>query len=392
MRRRLLLPIMLVLACAGACTGTPTPSASGQPDNTAMVLAEPMAPTTLNPLAGYAPNGAAKIYDGLYEYQPDGTLRPALAGALPVPSADGRSWTVSLRTGIEFSNGTPFGAIDVLDTYHALLDPKLGSPLRSSYSMLTSLTEIDENTIRFNLAYPYAPFPDKLVLGILPVAALNAGLPIAEMPPAVGTGPYTLVSWTKGSKLVLAANTRYAAVLGGPPKVKKVTVLFVPDDQERVRMLRNGKLDGAAVSPAQAATFVRSDAFDVLTDQAADLRAVQLPVHGPVTGDPAIRLALNLAVNRQTLVNGPLQGTGTPASTPMPAVLPEFVEPSATFTQDQEKARTDLLAGGWVADTRGGRSRHGVTAAFTLDYPRATPWTRAWPPRSSRPPRPSASR
>jgi peptide/nickel transport system substrate-binding protein len=346
---------MLVLALAGACTGTPTPSASGQPDNTAMVLAEPVAPTTLDPLAGFAPNGASKIYDGLYAYQPDGTLQPVLASAPPAPSADGREWTVPVRTGISFSDGTPFGIADVVAAYKSVLSTS--SPLHTSYAMLTQVAQVGANRVRFTLAYPYAPFPDKLVLGI----------PEGHGP--TGTGPYEVVSWSLGGRMVLAANTRRAAVLGGPPKVKRVTVLVVPDDTDRVRMLRNGKLDGAAVSPAQATSFARSDAFTVFTDPSADLRAVQLPVHGPVTGDRAIRLALNEAVNRQALVNGPLRGTGTPASTPMPAVLPEFVEPAATFTRDQEKARTALLAGGWVADTSGKRSRHGVTAAFTLDYP-----------------------
>lgn len=361
--------LLAVLLGAAACTGTPTPSASGQPDNLAMVLAEPAEPTSLNPLAGYAPNGSAKIYDGLYEHQADGTLRPVLATGEPVPSGDGRSWTVTLRSGVRFSDGTPFSAIDVLTTYQALLDPRFDSPLRSDYSMLTGLTEIDQNTIRFDLAYPYAPFPNKLVLGILPVASLRTPGPVDDLPTAVGTGPYTLVSWTRGTRLVLAANPRYPVALGGPPKVKKVTVLFVADDVRRAALLRNGKLDGAALAPAQAVTFARSNAFQVFTDHAADLRAVQLPVHGKVTGDHSIRLALNLAVDRRALVNGPLRSTGTPASTPMPAVLPEFVEPAATFTQNQEEARDELLAGGWVANPHGGRARHGVTAAFTLDYP-----------------------
>jgi peptide/nickel transport system substrate-binding protein len=366
----LLLSIIPVLAVAAACTGTPTPSASGRPDNTAMVLAEPMEPASLNPLDGYAPNGAAKIFDGLYEYQPDGTLRPALAGALPVPSADGRSVTV--REGVTFSDGTPLAVTDVLATYRALLDPRFASPLRTSYSMLSSVTEVSDSTIRFNLAHPYAPFPDKLVLGIVPATALATVEPVTELPmdtKPVGTGPYTLVSWTKGDQLVLAANPRYPTVLGGPPKVKKVTVLFVSGDQDRVTKLRNGKLDGAAVSPAQAAGFTRSTGFTVLTDHSADLRAIVLPRQGRVTGDPAIRLALNEAVDRRALVSGPLKGTGTPASTPMPAVLPEFVEPSATFKVNQTQARTDLLAGGWIADPSGGRTKHGVAAAFTLAYP-----------------------
>jgi peptide/nickel transport system substrate-binding protein len=337
-----------------------------------MVLAEPVAPASLNPLAGYAPNGAGKIFDGLFEYQADGTLQPMLASALPVPSADGRSWTVTLRGDVEFSNGVPFSAIDVLDTYDALLNPAFASPLRASYSMLTSLTEINATTIRFNLAYPYAPFPDKLVLGILPAASLKTPQPVDQLPmdtAPIGTGPYTLVSWTKGSRMVLAANPRYAAAFGGPPKVKKVTVLFVPNDTDRVRDLRDGKLDGAAVAPTQAAGFAKSDAFTVLTDTSADLRAIQLPAHGPVTGDPAIRLALNQAVDRPAMVTNALAGAGAPAVTPLPAVLPEFAEPSATFTGSQDHARTELLQAGWIANTDGGRSKHGVPAAFKLDYP-----------------------
>src|SRR6266702_479415 len=368
-RRFLLLSIILVTGLAGACTGTPTPSASGRSDNTAMVLAEPVEPTSLNPLSGYAPNGSAKIFDGLYEHQTDGTLRPTLASAAPVPSADGKSWTVTLRTGIRFSDGTPFAAVDVLATYRALINPAFAAPVRADYSMLTGVDEVGPSTIRFDLAYPYAPFPDRLVLGIVAAPSLATVEPVSQLPTAVGTGPYTLVSWTKGSQLTLAANPLYPTVLGGPPKVKKVVVQFVPNDTDRAARLRAGKLDGAALAPTQAATFAHTDGFSVLTDHSADLRAVQLPAHGPVTGDPAIRLALNHAVDRGALVSGPLSGAGTPAATPMPAALPEFVEPSATFTTSQDQARTALLQAGWIANTDGGRSKEGVPAAFTLDYP-----------------------
>src|SRR6266702_2208425 len=335
-RRFLLLSIILVTGLAGACTGTPTPSASGRSDNTAMVLAEPVEPTSLNPLSGYAPNGSAKIFDGLYEHQTDGTLR---------------------------------AAVDVLATYRALINPAFAAPVRADYSMLTGVDEVGPSTIRFDLAYPYAPFPDRLVLGIVAAPFLATVEPVSQLPTAVGTGPYTLVSWTKGSQLTLAANPLYPTVLGGPPKVKKVVVQFVPNDTDRAARLRAGKLDGAALAPTQAATFAHTDGFSVLTDHSADLRAVQLPAHGPVTGDPAIRLALNHAVDRGALVSGPLSGAGTPAATPMPAALPEFVEPSATFTTSQDQARTALLQAGWIANTDGGRSKEGVPAAFTLDYP-----------------------
>jgi peptide/nickel transport system substrate-binding protein len=367
-----LLPVVLLAGLTAACTGAPTPSASGQPDNTAMVLAEATEPTSLNPLDGYAPYGAGKIFDGLLEYDDNGALRPALAQAPPVPSVDGKSWTVTLRTGITFSNGSPFGVADVLATYQALLNPAFASPLRTDYSMLTGVAQTGPNTVRFDLAYPYAPFPNKLVLGILPAAALATPGPVATAPfdtQPIGTGPYELRSWTKGQQLVLTANSRYAPVLGTVPKVKKVTVEFIADDTTRMQRLRAGKLDGAALAPTQAAQFAKTDAFDVLTDPSADLRAISLPANGPVTGDETVRLALNEAVNRTGMVSGALGGDGTPASTPIPVTLPEFIEPTAVFGYDPIKAQTQLDTAGWVTGPDGIRARNGVTAEFPLDYP-----------------------
>ena len=366
-RRHLLLPVVLLAGLTAACTGAPTPSASGRPDNSAMVLAEATEPTSLNPLEGYAPYDASKIFDGLLEYQADGSLRPVLAAGQPIPSADGKSWTITLRTGIKFSNGTPLTAADVVATYQALLNPAFASPLRDDYAMLTAITQTDPSTIRFDLAYPYAPFPNKLVLGIVPAAALSTPVPVASAPTPVGTGPYVLQSWTKGQSLVLTDNPKYT--LGTPPKVKRVTVQFVPDDATRAQRLRAGKLDGAALAPTQAAQFAKSDAFDVFTDPSADIRAITLPESNPVAGDPAIRLALNEAVNRTAMVTNALGGQGAPAMTPIPSVLPEFVEPTATFSHDPAKAQSQLDNAGWTAGADGTRVHNGVTAEFALDYP-----------------------
>lgn len=366
-RRHLLLPVVLLAGLTAACTGAPTPSASGRPDNSAMVLAEAMEPTSLNPLDGYAPYGASKIFDGLLEYQADGSLRPVLATAPPTPSADGRTWTVGVRSGVRFSNGAPLTTADVVATYQALLNPAFDSPLRADYPMLSGVTQVDAHTVSFQLAYPYAPFPNKLVLGIVPAAALATPAPVASAPTPVGTGPYVLQSWTKGQHMVLVDNPKYT--LGAPPKVKRVTVQFVPDDATRAQRLRAGKLDGAALAPTQAAQFAKSDAFTVLTDPSADIRAITLPQSNPVTADPAVRLALNQAVNRASMVSKALGGLGSPATTPIPSVLPEFVEPTATFSYDAAKATAALYADGWVAGTDGIRARNGVTAELTLDYP-----------------------
>lgn len=357
-KSRLLVPL-LAAALVGACTGDPAPPASGDPDGTSMVIAVADEPPDVNPLSGYAEHGAAKLYDGLVEHEADLSLRPALAANLPEPAADGRSWTVRLRSGVTFADGSPFEAQDVVATYRAVLDPARKSPLRQRFPMLKSVTAVDAATVRFDLTAPYAPFPDLLVLGIVSSESVATDKP-------VGTGPYQLESWARGKKMVLAANSSY---WDGPPAIRKVTVEFIPDDDARADRLRDGKLDGAALPPPLATRFENTDGMLVAYHSAADVRAVVLPEGNPVTGDEDLRLALNHAVDREAMRDDAVATKARVAYTPMPNVLAEFVDPDATFEFDVTSALDALSAGGWVPGESGVRTKNGVQARFTLNYP-----------------------
>ncbi|MFT7838209.1 ABC transporter substrate-binding protein [Saccharothrix sp. BKS2] len=361
---RPLLPTLVVAAllAAAGCTGDTTPSAAGTPDGSALVLADAVEPTTLNPLLGYGREGVSKIYDGLVEHRADGSVGPRLAAEPPTPAADGLSWTVQLRRDVAFTDGTTFGPEDVVATYRALLDPAAGSTERAAYDGLTGVEQLDADTVRFTLARPRAAFPHLLVLGILPSEAL--GVPLADVTP-VGTGPYRLVEWARGDRMVLEAN---AAHFGGEPEIRKLTVVFVPDDNTRAQRMQAGEFDGTELPPRLAAAFGNANGMRVLTHRSADLRAVTMPA-GPVTGDGAIRMALNHAVNRKGLVDNLLGGKGAPESTPVPAALPEFVETAAEFTHDRAQAELLLDQAGWLRGPDGVRARDGVPARFTLMYP-----------------------
>jgi peptide/nickel transport system substrate-binding protein len=359
----LVAPVLLVsVLVVSACTGGTTPSASGNPDGTSLVIAVAEEPAELDPLGGYAQHGAAKIFDGLVEHDADLSLRPALAATLPQPSADGRMWTVKLRPGVTFSDGTPFEAQDVVATYRALLDPARRSPVRQRFTMLKSVRAIDPSTVEFTLTAPYAPFPELLVLGILPSESLTGPRPAEP----IGTGPYRLADWQRGSRMVLEANENY---YDGAPAIKKVTVEFIPDDKTRADRMREGKLDGAALPPALAREFASTDGLQVVAHSAADVRAVVLPSDDPVTGDPAVRTALNDAVDRQAAVDKVLAGQGSVAYTPMPGVLAEFVEAGASYEHDLTRALDLLESSGWRTGPAGIRTRGGRAAQFTLRYP-----------------------
>jgi peptide/nickel transport system substrate-binding protein len=360
----LLAALLTALLLAG-CTADPVPPASGDPDGTSLVIAVAQEPTEVDPLAGFGPYGAAKVFDGLLEHDADLDLRPGLATDLPEPSPDGRTWTVRLRPGVTFSDGTPLDAQDVVATYQAVLDPARESPVRQRFPMLARVVAVDKAVVRFELTAPYAPFPELLVLGITSSESVS-GQGAGGAAPPVGTGPYVLADWQRGTRMVLEANEDH---WGGAPAIKEVTVEFVPDDEARAERMREGKLDGVALPPELAAEFDDIDGLLVVAHSAADVRAVVLPEEDPVTGDPAVRLALNHAMDRESVVSGVLAGQGRVAFTPMPAVLAEFVEPGAAFDHDITRALDALESSGWVTGPDGVRTRGGRAARFTLRYP-----------------------
>ncbi len=122
-----LLPVTVALTVLStACRAPSTSGAAG--DGAELVLAEAYEDETLHPLMGYASDGASKIFDGLVRHDAARVVQPALATEVPEASAGGRSYTLRLRDGVSFHDGSSFGAEDVVATYRALLDPESASP------------------------------------------------------------------------------------------------------------------------------------------------------------------------------------------------------------------------------------------------------------------------
>ncbi|GIF69290.1 hypothetical protein Ais01nite_73250 [Asanoa ishikariensis] len=364
-------PAVLV-ACAlalAACSTSPTTSGAAASADRTFVVATAGEPDTLNPVLNYGVDGASLIFDGLVARDAGNALVPGLAAALPTVSPDGKTVTATLRDGIAFHDGSPLTSADVVFTYQAILDPKVDSVIRSDLEMLASVTAPDPKTVVFTLKYAYAPFLQRLALGIVPAAALQ-GTDVNQADfnrKPIGTGPYKVESWTPGDKLVLAANDTY---FGGKPANAKVVVAFVADDNVRAQRMRAGEFDAAELAPKLAAGFDSVGGYQVHRVDSADYRGVMLPMGNPVTGDLAVRKALNAAVDRTAMIGGVLGGAGEPAYGPVPPTS-EFAEPAAAGrpAADAVAATAALDAGGWAAGGDGIRAKGGQRAAFTLMYP-----------------------
>ncbi|MFF2921252.1 ABC transporter substrate-binding protein [Streptomyces celluloflavus] len=356
------------LALAMAACSTPDGGrgggAAGSKDSAVVGIA--YEPETLSPLLGYGKDGNSKIFDGLLTHDAAMKLKPALAAALPTVSEDGKAYTFPLRKGVKFSDGKPFTADDVVFTYETILDEKTNNASKAELDAVEKVAKKDDHTVVFQLKYPYVPFAERTVLPIAPrhIAGgqdVNNGSFTTK---PVGTGPYILTNWSKGEKLTFKANPGY---WGGAPKVKNFTMAIIKDDDIRATRLRSGDLDGAILPPNLAATFASGQGKQTLTAKTFDYRNVTLPSANPVTGDKAVRQALDVAVDREAMVKGILNGAGRPAYGPVPTDSPWFAK-GTERPHDLKKAEQILDAAGWRKGDDGVRVKDGQRASFTLWY------------------------
>ena len=137
------------------------------------------------------------IHDPLIHYDPDTkTYHPMLAESWE-KSADNLSWTIKLKKGVKFHNGSAFTSKDAVDHINRILDPKNKSRSRSFISAIEGATAIDAHTIVYKLKHPWTPFLSQLaalnMIGLVPShEAVEAGTQNRE---PVGTGPYRFKSW-----------------------------------------------------------------------------------------------------------------------------------------------------------------------------------------------------
>lgn len=354
-------------AGVAACSAPGGGAGGGDQPADSVVIGVATEPDTLSPLLGYGKDGNSKIFDGLLARDSHLKLKPALAAALPKVGDGGRTYTYTLRDGVEFSDGEPLTAQDVVFTYRTVLDARTNNTAKSELDAVKDVRADGDDKVVFTLKYPYAAFAARTVLPIVPEHIAggqdpNTGSFNTE---PVGTGPYVLADWSKGEKLTFKANPHY---WGGAPKVKTLTVAIIPDDDVRATRLRSGDLDGAVLPPNLAATFDNDDDRRTYEAKTYDFRAVTLPTANPVTGDRAVRQALDAAVDRRAMVDKILDGAGSPAYGPLPGDDPWFAKDIAR-PHDLAKARRILDEAGWKPGEDGVRVKDGRRAAFTLLYP-----------------------
>jgi peptide/nickel transport system substrate-binding protein len=366
----------------------PAPAAGDRPLRLGLV----QQPNSLDPLRAvqfYENYLAEAIFSALTVIDDRGQVAPDLVERVPTRSnggisADGKTITYKLRRGVRWQDGVPLTSHDVAFTLRLMRDPKTNFPELSIYSIIDRLDTPDDRTVVLHLRSPWADATSNLFVGgqdgsIVPehvlegVTDLNSSA--FESKP-IGSGPYRVVSWERGSRLNLSANPLY---FRGKPQIERIEFHYVPDQNTLGIQVKTGELDFSPQIPVQfAARLVDTPALRVLSAPTFnDIELVFNTRRAPFD-DVRVRRALALAVDRNRLITSVYRGFALPADDLVPPQS-EFhaSDPSLRLGGDAQGARRLLDEAGWKAGPDGVRSKNGTPLSFSLSLPTGYPTSNA---------------
>ncbi len=278
------------------------------------------------------------VYDEDYKLTTDG-----LAEEVTAEKAD--QWTIRLRDGIEFHNGKPLTADDVIYSLQRILTPKLGLFGAAGLSSVDPKTihKMDKRTVRLPLKGPDSTIGDQLgqfYNGIVPVGYSRTG-PLRY----VGTGPFKVQSFTPGAQSVHVRNPNYWH--SGQPYFEQVTVIDFSDPTAQVNALLSGQIDAMTDIPfAQIEAAKANGGLSILESPGGGWLPLCMAIDLPPFTDNRVRQAFRLIADRPALLGQVLSGHGRVANDLYSPFDPCFDSDLPQREQDIAKAKSLLASAG----------------------------------------------
>jgi peptide/nickel transport system substrate-binding protein len=316
---------------------------------------------------------AAQIYDTLLFLTEEGEYLPWLAEEVTV-NDDATEYTIRLRPGVTFHDGTPLDAEALAFNFDRIVDPATQSAKAIGEMGPYDRTEVvDELTVvvHFSDSYPgfLAAISDWRSGGPHSPTAIQAD-PTGYRFAPVGTGPFRFVEWVQGSRIVLERNPDYAwprpgTSHEGPPLLDRVVFRTIAEDGSRVVSLRNREVDGILRLPPQELAGIENDPNYTVLRATLPGSGVILVVNAgkPPTDDLAFRQALLHVVSPDQISRVGYFGAWPPhRGSVLSESNPNFVDIDDMFPFDPERAAQLLDEGGWELGADGVRVKDGHRA------------------------------
>lgn len=297
--------------------------------------------STLNQAAGKA------YYEGLYEFDKDLKIQPKLATEYSV-TPDGLVYTVKLRPGVKFHDGTDFNAEAVKVNFDRVSNPENKLARYTQFNRVKKTEVIDPLTVRITLTEPFSAFINALAhpaaMMISPAALTKYGKEIGFHP--VGTGPFQFVDWKPAEYLKVEKFPGYWNK--GYPKVDTLTFRTVTDNNTRAAVVQTGEAQFAFPIPyEQISVLQKNDKLDIVDDKASIMaRYMSMNVREKPFSDLKVRQAINFAINKEALSKVAYSGYASVLDGVIPQGV-EFASKIGGWPYDPKKAKALLTEAGY---------------------------------------------
>lgn len=313
------------------------------------------------------------VYNRLVEFERGTTtLGPALAESWEV-SDDGLEYTFKLRAGVKFHTTDGFtptrdmNADDVVwsferqwSTSHAFHTVSGGTyeyfQGMDMPNLIKAIEKVDDMTVKFVLNKPEAPFLANLGMDFASVfsaeyadAMSAAGTPEEVDLSPVGTGPFQLVAYQKDAVIRYKAHPDYWA---GKAAIDDLVFAITPDASVRWQKVQAGECHIMPYpNPADIDTIAANDDVELMEQEGLNVGYLAFNVEKPPFDNKVVRQALNMAVNKQAILDAVFQGAGSAAKNPIPPTIWSYNDAVEDYPYDPEKAKAMLEEAG-VADLK----------------------------------------
>ena len=327
-------------AALEAATAEPEPAApTGDPGR--VVIAVTTEPSTLDPQAVNDRSSrvvTANLFESLLGRDASTALVPVLATGYE--AFDDDTWRFTVREGVTFHDGQALDAQAVADALNRMLDPDYSTQRDSYIRGMVNVEAVDDVTVDVHTDGVNATLP--LQIAQLPIFAPGTADTVGENP--VGTGPYMFESWERGQQITAVRNANY---WGDAPSIDAFTVRFIPDKQTSLAALQAGEVDLVLdILPEQVPLVPQA-----LSVPATEYSYIALNALRPDLAPPEIRVAMNLAVDKELIAETLYEGYAKPndAQHLSPGML-GYNPDVGPFPYDPDQAREIMASHGWNED------------------------------------------
>lgn len=311
------------------------------------------------------------LYETLVNITADG-YEGCLAESWDI-SDDGKTYTFHIRDGVKFSDGEVCDANAIKANFDAIIENKDRHTWLEMMNLLVGVSAPDDKTFVIELSEPYYPLLTELGVtrpfAMISPKAMKDGSTKDGVNAYIGTGPYVLTDFVTDEYAVFEANKNY---WGEQPKIKKITVKVIPDNQTRILALEKGEIDmifGKNMIDADAINqYTGNDKFTVSLSDPTSTRQIVLNTTRDVLADKEVRQALQHATNKQAISDGIFYGLEQPADTLFAKTVPYCDIDLEPYAYDVELAQSMLDEAGWVVGADKIREKDGQKLNIDLLY------------------------